>query len=506
MDAARAAAGELGTPAGKNIAAYRMTLIIAAAYSAVALALVTIADRPGPTIPGISAFFASGVFVTELATAFLLFVRFRDARSASLLLLGCAYLFSALMALPYLLTFPGAVLLEGSVVGNQQSVAWIFILWIFGFALIALGAVVAEAAPRKPEIAPASTGAVLRVAVVTVAVVVATLAVLPIAFVDRLPLLVDASGWSMLDTALSLLNMGMLLAAALIALVVIRERSEIFQWASLALVAMFFGNVLSTYGGGRFTIGWSVSRLSWVFSGCALFLYFMGQFVRQQRLLARTREALEQRVGERTADLTSMIAQRDLLLREVHHRVKNNFQVINSLINFQASHAASEETRAALHNLHGRVYALGLVHQRLMQSNNLSTFDIRAFLDDLCGNLASLSAAEARGIAVHAEADPLQTDLDFAGPLGLLVTELVTAAFARFGAGESGAIGVSLRRSADGRLALIVRDDAPAHDGDDAGQSRILRALVGQLRGELSLAHETGTVATVLIPEPQPRT
>ena len=138
---------------------------------------------------------------------------------------------------------------------------------------------------------------------------------------------------------------------------------------------------------------------------------------------------------ERTADLTNMIGQRDLLLREVHHRVKNNFQVINSLISFESSHAASDETRETLRNLHGRVYALGLVHQRLMQSSNLATFDIRVFLDDLCGNLASLSSADMRGITLVAEADPLQTDLDVAGPLALLVTELVTAAFARYGTG-----------------------------------------------------------------------
>jgi two-component sensor histidine kinase len=226
----------------------------------------------------------------------------------------------------------------------------------------------------------------------------------------------------------------------------------------------------------------------------------MGQFVRQQRLLNHSRAALEQRVNERTVELTSTIGQRDLLLREVHHRVKNNFQVINSLINFQASHAASEETRRALNNLHGRIYALGLVHQRLMQSNNFATFDIRAFLDDLCGNLAVLSSADVRGIALTAEADPLQTDLDFAGPLGLLVTELVTAAFARYGEGETGRIEVSVRRGSAGRIALTVNDDA-VPEGADTEESRIVRALVRQLEGEIALERRNGTTATVTLPD-----
>jgi two-component sensor histidine kinase len=502
MDASRPLAGLAEEPAGKGISAYKATVAIVLAYAVAALALLTIADRPGPPIPGISAFFAAGVFVTELATAFLLFVRFRDARAWSLLLLGCAYLYSALMALPYLLTFPGAILRDGGVLGSFQSVAWIFILWIFGFALLSLAAVLVEAfSGGGPLIAVDDAPTLAWLAAFAVTAIVALIAAAAIAAVDRLPLLIGPQGWTAWDNLLSYLNMTMLLCGAVVSLTAIRERNQIFLWASIALTAMFFGNLLSTYGGGRFTIGWSASRLSWVFSGCALFLYFMGQFVRQQRLLARSRQALEQRVGERTAELTSTIGQRDLLLREVHHRVKNNFQVINSLISFESSHATNDETRETLRNLHGRVYALGLVHQRLMQSSNLATFDIRVFLDDLCDNLASLSSAETRGITLVAEADPLQTDLDVAGPLGLLVTELVTAACARYGDGNTGKIRVSLRRAPHTKLSLVVSDDAPPGEAGDASESRIVRALVKQLGGELALTRDGGTIATAILPD-----
>jgi two-component sensor histidine kinase len=499
MDAVRSAAGALGKPAGKTIAVYRTTVVIAVAYALCSIALLAVAARPGPVLPGVSAFFAAGVFVTELATAFLLFVRFREVRIFSLLVLACAYLYSSLMALPYLLTFPGAMLRDVSVIGTSQSVAWIFILWIFGFSLLSLGAAVAEAM-RGTSVATADRASSLTwiAAFVVMAVVVAVVAVAVAAY-DRLPLLVGPDGWTGLDKFLSYVNMSMLAAAVFTILLTVRPDNEIFLWFSLALTAMFFGNVLSTFGGGRFTIGWSFSRLSWVFSGCALFLYFMGQFVRQQRLLNHARAALEQRVEERTAELTSTIGQRDLLLREVHHRVKNNFQVINSLINFQASHSTSDETRQALNNLHGRIYALGLVHQRLMQSSNLATFDIRAFLDDLCGNLAVLSLADVRGIALTTEADPLQTDLDFAGPLGLLVTELVTAALARYGEGEIGRIQVSVRRGSVGRIELTVNDDAPTEPAE--AESRIVLALVRQLGGEIAIVRERGTRALVTLPD-----
>jgi two-component sensor histidine kinase len=500
MDSNQALAGASDLPAGNGISAYKATLAIVLAYTVAALALLTVAARPGPPIPGISAFFAAGVFVTEIATAFLLFVRFGEARSWSVLLLAGAYLYSALMALPYLLTFPGALLRDRAVLGGTQAVAWIFILWIFGFALLSLVAVIVEATSQR-RIAPGAVTMVTWVAVGAVIAAVMTIVAFTVTAADRLPQQVGPHGWTLWDDAFSYFNMAMLLCATIIILTAIRERNEIFLWASIALTAMFFGNLLATYGGARFTVGWSASRLSWVFSGCALFLYFMGQFVRQQRLLGRTREVLEQRVGERTADLTNMIGQRDLLLREVHHRVKNNFQVINSLISFESSHAASDETRETLRNLHGRVYALGLVHQRLMQSSNLATFDIRVFLDDLCGNLASLSSADMRGITLVAEADPLQTDLDVAGPLALLVTELVTAAFARYGTGERGEIRVSLRRAPDAKLLLVVGDDAPPGEAGDASESRIVRALVTQLNGELALTRDGGTIATATLPD-----
>jgi two-component sensor histidine kinase len=481
-------------------AGYRLTLAVIGLYTVATLALLTVAARPGPVMPGISAFFAAGVFVTESATAFLLFVRFRDDRTWSLLVLACAYLFSGLMAAPYLLAFPGALLRDASVIGSSQSIAWIFLAWIFGFAALTFAAAVLEAR-MPPAIDAPHVSRLISSAVVCVLAAVTAIVVIAAGAADWLPEQVGPGGWTPWDDIISAANMALLVAGLLVILLAVRGRSEIFLWVALALAAMLFGNVLSTYGGGRFTFGWLFSRLSWVFSGCALFLYFMGQFVRQQRLLGKTRDALEQRVGERTADLTNMISQRDLLLREVHHRVKNNFQVINSLISFESSHADNDETRETLRNLHGRVYALGLVHQRLMQSSDLATFDIRAFLDDLCANLASLSSADMRGIKLTAQADPLPADLDFAGPVGLLVTELVTAAFARFGDSRTGEIRVTLLRTMDARLALTVTDDAPS-DASDVGQSRIVRALVAQVGGELTVTRDGVTMATITLPNP----
>jgi two-component sensor histidine kinase len=320
---------------------------------------------------------------------------------------------------------------------------------------------------------------------------------------ERLPDMIGDAHWTPFDRTLSYLSTTMLALGVVVILSSIRARNDLFLWLGVALTAMLFGNLLVTVSGSRFTVGWTFTRLSWVISGCALFLYFMAQFVRQQRLLVHSRDALEQRVAARTDDLAEMVAQRDLLLREVHHRVKNNFQVVNSLIHLQARHADADETRDALDDLQRRVYALGLVHKLLMQSSDLSTFDIRDFLNDLCGNLTD---GDQHG-RVSAEADPIQADLDFAGSLGLLVTELVMDALKRrLRENKPSSVLVSLRRGSPDTLVLTVSDDGrsetnlfPLNLAET--ESRIMRALIAQVHGTLHVTHEGGTKVTVVLRE-----
>ena len=121
------------------------TVAAIGAYLALAAGLVPWATKPGPELTGLIPFFVAGVLVAELATSFLLFSAFSERRTWPLLLLGCGYLYSGLMSIPHLLTFPGAVLAGRSVIGTAQSTAWIFITWILGYALATALAVVLEA-------------------------------------------------------------------------------------------------------------------------------------------------------------------------------------------------------------------------------------------------------------------------------------------------------------------------------------------------------------------------
>ncbi len=121
---------------------------------------------------------------------------------------------------------------------------------------------------------------------------------------------------------------------------------------------------------------------------------------------------------------TDALGQRDLLLREVYHRVKNNLQIVDAVIHMQAEQMPRQQDRAFLEALRSRVYALGLVHQQLMTSADLQTFDLAPFLKELSENL--LVAGATGDIEMEVEACTLSVGLDFAVPMGLIVTELLT--------------------------------------------------------------------------------
>ena len=145
--------------------------------------------------------------------------------------------------------------------------------------------------------------------------------------------------------------------------------------------------------------------------------------------------------------------ERDLLLREVYHRVKNNLQLVDSLLGFQWARIGPGEARAALEDVRMRVNALGLVHQQLMQSPNITTLDLRTFLHTLAANLTTASGGGTEVVAAS-DPEPLPVNLDFAVPLGLLVTELVSATLGKVtGAGR---VEISLRTDAAGMLRLTV--------------------------------------------------
>lgn len=218
--------------------------------------------------------------------------------------------------------------------------------------------------------------------------------------------------------------------------------------------------------------------------------------------LLEAKKDLERVVAERTAALS----QRDVLLREVYRRVKNNLQIVDGLLMIESQKTTDDHAKAVLTGIRERVFSLGLVHQQLMNSEDLKRFNVAPFLRDLCRNLAD--GGPDHDVRVDCDSCDLQVDLDFAVPLGLIVTELVTNSIKHAFHVGGGVVSVSLRRDEGGDLVLIVSDDgqgpasAPPSHGRNGLGSSILRSLVAQLDGQMKVMCELGLTTEIRIKRP----
>lgn len=213
-------------------------------------------------------------------------------------------------------------------------------------------------------------------------------------------------------------------------------------------------------------------------------------------LLNNRLECQSDELTEANGRLNEALVQRDLLLREVYHRVKNNMQVVDSFLVLQKGILTDPAAKIALTGLRKRVHALGLVHQQLMESANLRTFDIAPFLQELVDNILEGNASH--GVAISVSADSLDVGLDFAIPLALLVTELVTNSLKHAFPTEEGRIDVLLSQNTEGSFALVVSDTGIGYvgpQGPSAGGlgSKIITALVRQLKAKMTIQSEQGT-------------
>ena len=233
--------------------------------------------------------------------------------------------------------------------------------------------------------------------------------------------------------------------------------------------------------------------------------------LRAEAELIQLNRNLEHRVDERTAELVAAngrlsqaVEQRDLLLREVYHRVKNNLQLIDGIVTLQARRLADPDAKNGLQGLRRRLYALGLVHQQLMSSSDLKTFDVSPFLKELSENI--IEGIGGRDISLSVRAIPLDVGLDFAIPLGLLVTELVTNSLKHAFPDGRGKIEVVLDRREDGTMVLVVSDNGTGYDILETSQKEmssglgtaLIDGLVSQLKAIIKVRRMNGTISEVL--------
>jgi two-component sensor histidine kinase len=426
----------------------------------------------------------------------------------------------------------------------MQSAGWLFVAWTVGYPALVLAAAGAETWAGGWRVKTAGVDRACWIAFAALSAAIAAIAALVIGTPHRLPDELHGHRFTDWGRGAQLIAIALACAAILLLRKARVGRRALHAWVSLSLVAFISFNALVAFGGARYTIGWDLSRLSGFFASALLLAFFLRRFARLNRSLARAnvrlREAnenLERHVGERTAaldetnrELRRALDERGLLLREVLHRVRNNLQLIDSLVAIQVGAADSggdDRAGGGLAALRRRINALGLLHQQQMRAEDLSHFDIRPFLDELARQAVAAhpgaggpgpSGRDRWSKVITVEADPLTVDFDAGIGLGLLASELVSDALNRAGPDPAdGAVRLLLRHGADGMLSLAVADDGASFEAEGAraaanvpaggvaggSGATIVAALVRQLDGTMTVRRANGTIVEVRMPTPR---
>ena len=203
---------------------------------------------------------------------------------------------------------------------------------------------------------------------------------------------------------------------------------------------------------------------------------------------------------KRTRLLATKNNENELLLKEIHHRVKNNLEVVSSLLALQSAQTEDAHTKDAMRESENRIHSIGIVHQKLYQGTHLGSVDMKDYFLNLSESVLDTFGAEAR-VKIELVMDSLQVDIDTAVPLGLIVNELLTNTLKyAFPEGKKGNVKINLEKRPGGSLHLQVSDNGVGKtDGMPKGTgfgSQLISLLTRQLNGKMSETIENGMITT----------
>jgi two-component sensor histidine kinase/CheY-like chemotaxis protein len=218
---------------------------------------------------------------------------------------------------------------------------------------------------------------------------------------------------------------------------------------------------------------------------------------------------LEQRVGQRTLDLQRSLREKTTLLQEVDHRVKNNLQMICSLMTLQIECSSDRSSSGPLTDAYRRVWSMSLIQEQLYIAGTAPGTNFVACIETLAGHLFDAYCTEPARIRLELSLEPVALPVDHAIPCGLIVHELLANSLQHaFAGGRAGTVRIGLSRiglkeSGPARVELCVADDGiglPADFDYEHAQTmglQVVRALIAQLRGNFRLSSERGTEFTI---------
>jgi PAS domain S-box-containing protein len=205
-------------------------------------------------------------------------------------------------------------------------------------------------------------------------------------------------------------------------------------------------------------------------------------------------------------ELRISLREKEVLLKEIHHRVKNNMQVIHSLLSLQAQHTRDPHALEVLTDSQNRVRSMALVHEKLYQSRSLAQIDFGDYAHKLATDLLRTYRIAPQAIVLEVQIDPVDMSIETAIPCGLIINELMANSLKHAFAGKpTGTIRLELRARGP-RLVLSVGDngkgfpkDFDLHKTQSLGL-QLVNTLVQQLEGKLTIEHDGGTTIRIAFP------
>jgi two-component sensor histidine kinase len=223
---------------------------------------------------------------------------------------------------------------------------------------------------------------------------------------------------------------------------------------------------------------------------------------RKRRDLQRLNDALQAEIAQRrnAEEAVRHSREKEVLLQEIHHRVKNNLQIITSLLRMQSRAVQDPAFSEALRECQNRVASMALIHDKLYRARDLARVSFGEYVRDLTNNILTSYALPARSVRVRFDIDDLSLSLDYAVPCGLILNELMSNCLKHaFPVGHSGTVYIGFHAEGEDELCLVVRDDGVGVPADvDLGRTsslgwRLIRALVEQLGGVVQCQTAGGT-------------
>lgn len=218
-------------------------------------------------------------------------------------------------------------------------------------------------------------------------------------------------------------------------------------------------------------------------------------------------ESAQARIVRAAQQVEAALREKEVLLQEIHHLVKNNLQVVSSLIHLQIRKLSDMASRVALEDCQNRVLAIALIHEKLYQTRDYASVPFSDYARSLASSIFHATGVSPGKVELSIQFEDISIAMDKATPCGLVMNELISNALKHAFPGERrGKLRVELRRAGAGKLDLVVADDGVGMDADfdpatsDSLGMQLVTTLVEQLDGQLEIFHEAGTTFRIRFP------